>query len=329
MLVGVDVGPQQTLESLQLGNLAQIGLVNNDCQRLEYWAQLIRDCRADAVVLGTSTSERGIEIERACLHAAFDLHFPTIVIEDMPGNYRHLRQIMPDLLVVESSRAANHIQQYTDGLCTTAIISGGSVRFDSLRLQVNQRRRLEINNLSRRVVWIGQPETKANLISLGLLLPHISRMGLELLFKAHPRDDGYSSGEYRKLFSSYKNKVVDVSGCNIVEILTYQPSLTLTHFSSLAIELAFLGVPCCNVLFPESGGKVFTQMTGLKQPFLCEVSGSGNITNVDSIECQLKRYLFDEKERGAQMTRFDEYYDIATLQQPKVINAIHSMLHCK
>ena len=326
MLVGVDVGPQQALTSLQLGNLAQIGLVNNDCQRDEYWAQLIRDRRVDAVVLGTSTSEKGIKTERACLHAACDLHLPTIVVEDMPGNYQHLRQIIPDLLVVESSSVADHIQQYTDGICTAAIISGGSVRFDSLRMQVKQGRRLEINNLSRRIVWIGQPETQANLISLGLMLPYISRMGLELLFKAHPRDDGYSNGQYQKLFSLYRDNVLDVSGCDIVELLTYQPNFTLTHFSSMAIELAFFGVPCCNVLFPEGGGKIYTKMTNLKRPFLCEAGGSGTIMDVYSIERELQRLLFDDVARKAQMACFDEYFDIETLQQPTVVSAIEGVV---
>ncbi len=326
MLLGIDAGPRQTLASLQFANVVQSELANGDSQRPERWTRLIRDYRVDAVVLGTSTSEYGIKAEQACLRAACDLCLPSIVVEDMPGNYRPVRHLIPDLVVVESPLVADHIRRHTDGLHPDAVMPGASVRYDPLRLRVKQGKRLGINNISRRLVWLGQPETRANLISLELLLPYVSRMALELLFKAHPRDDGYRSGRYQKLFSGYKNRLVDVSGCDTEALLSCQTGLILTHFSSMAIELAFWGVPCCNVLFPESGGKIYTQTTGLKRPFLCEAGGSGTISDMLSIEYELERLLFDESGRKAQMARFDEYFDIATLQQPGVESAVKRLV---
>ncbi len=328
-MVGVDAGPEQALASLHPEVVVPIELTNCNCQYPEYWTQLARSSQVDAVVLGTSTSERGIKIELACLRAACDLKLPVIVIEDMPGNYQPDQYLVPDLIVVESALVGNYVRQRAYGLYPAPIISGASVRYDSLRLQAKQGRRLTFKNSSHRLVWLGQPETQANLISLERLLPHLSRMGLELLFRAHPRDDGYHRGRYRQLFSSPGNKVLDVSGFDIAAIFSYQPGLVLTHFSSMAIECAFLGTPCCNVLFPEGGGKIYTEMTGLERPFLCEVGGSGTISDVDAIEFELEQLLFNESVRKEQMARFDEYFDIATLQHPGVVNAIERVVLAK
>jgi hypothetical protein len=325
LLLGIDAGPQQTLDSLQLGHMALIGSANSDSQHPEYWSRLILDCRADAVVLGTSTSVRGIKVEQSCLRAAYDLRIPIIVVEDMPGNYRPDPHLVPDLVVVESALVVNYVRQRV-GLYPSAVISGASVRYDSLRLQAKQRGRPKIKNSSRRLLWLGQPETRANLISLERLLPNLSRMGLELFFKAHPRDNGYRRGEYGQLFSGYKNKIEDVSSCDTATFFAYQPGLVLTHFSSMAIDFAFLGIPCCNVLFPDSGGKIYTEMTGLKRPILCEAGGSGTIMDTVSIERELDRLLFDEAARKTQMACFDEYFDIETLQQPIILSAIEGVV---
>lgn len=306
--------------------MVQIGATQGESLYPERFVKLFRDCRIEGVVLGTSTSERGIQAEHACLRAACDLGLPTIVVEDMPGNFRSVSQLIPDLVVVESPLVAEHVLKRSDGLHREAIISGASVRYDSLRLQVKKGKRLEIKNFSRSLVWIGQPETQANLISLGRLLPCLSRMGLKLLFKAHPRDDGYRSGLYAQMFSGLNKKVVDVTDFDMAELLSCRPGMALTHFSSMAIELAFFGVPCCNVLFPDGGGKLYKEMSGLQRPFLCEVGGSGTISKMASIECELGRLLFDESARKAQMARFDDYFDIGTLQHPRVVNAVERVV---
>ena len=329
MLLGIDAGPQQTLASLQLEKVAQIEAANSDSQHPEYWAQLARDCEVDAVVLGTSRSERGSKAEQACLRAACDMRLAVIVVEDMPGNYLPVRDLVPDLVVVESAPVANYVRQRTDGPKPAAIISGASVRYDPLRLQAMQGERIEIKNHSRHLVWLGQPETQANLFSLERLLPHVSSMGLEMLFKAHPRDDGYRKGLYQRLFATYKRGFLDVSDCETKILISYPPRLALTHFSSMAIELAFMGTPCCNVLFPESGGRIYREMTGLHRPFLCEVGGSGTISGEVSIKRELERLLFDMVARKAQMACFDEYFDIANLQQPRVASAIDSLVLSK
>lgn len=326
MLIGVDAGPRQTLASLRLGNAAQIELSSGYSQRPESLAQLIQDRRVDGVVLGSSTSEDGIKAEQACLRAACDLHLPTIVIEDMPGNYRPVEGLIPDLVVVESPLVVNHVLKRSRVLDPASVISGASVRYDYLRLQAQKGKRLEIKNISRCLVWLGQPETQANLYSLEQLLPHVSRMGFELLFKAHPRDAGYPNGQYVSLFSDFNDKVVDVSAFDSAALLACQPSLVLTHFSSMAIEFAFMGVPCCNVLFAQSGGAIYKDMTGLQRPFLCEIGGSGTISNVDSIKNQLEQLLFDESARKAQMASFDEYFDVGTLQRPGVVKAIERVV---
>ncbi len=322
----MDSGPQQTLASLQFGYMPLIDLTNCDSFHSGYWIQLIRDCRADAVVLGTSTSERGVKIEQSCLHAANDLRIPVIVVEDLPGNYKPNQFLASELIVVESEQVVNYVRQKANLHRYSSVISGASVRYDSLRLQVKRGRRLNIKNSSHRLVWLGQPETLANLISLEAILPHLSRMRLELLFKAHPRDDGYRRGEYGQLFSGRNNNIVDVSDSDNATFFSCQPGLVLTHFSSMAIDFAFLGTPCCNVLFPESGGKIYTEMTGLKRPFLCEAGGSGNISDMASVKQELERLLFDEAVRRDQMACFDEYFDIETLQRPSVISAIEGVL---
>lgn len=329
MQVGIDSGPQQTLASLKLGHLAVIDSFNANSQSPDYWAGVIKDYRVDVVVLGTSTSEYGVKVEKSCFRAARDLQIPVVVLEDMPGNYQFDRNLLPNLVVVESELVVNHIRQKTAMPSSANVISGASVRYDLLRLQVKQGRQLNIKNSSHRLVWLGQPETLANIISLEKLLPHLSRMGLELLFRAHPRDDGYHLGKYERLFWGCKNKIIDVSNYDIGTFFTCQPGLVLSHFSSLAIEFSFLGTPCCNVLFPESGGKIYTEMTGLKRPFLCEAGGSGTIYDSVSLECELERLLFDEVARKAQMAYFDDYFNIKTLQQPVLKKAIEDMVLSK
>ncbi len=322
----MDPGPRQTLASLRLGYMPMIELANSDILNTRYWVRLLRDYRADALVLGTSTSELGIKVEQSCLNAAGDLRIPVIVVEDSPGNCKPNRYLLSELIVVESNLFANYVQQKADMVHNTSIIAGASVRYDPLRLQVKLGRQFNTKNSSHRLVWLGQPETQANLISLEILLPCLSRMGLELLFKAHPRDEGYRRGEYEQLFSGHKNKIMDVSGFDTTRFLACQPGLTLTHFSTMAIDFAFLGIPSCNVLFPESGGKIYTEMTGLKRPFLCEAGGSGTISNVSSVELELEGLLFDNAVRKDLMARFDEYFNIKVLQRPSVISAIECVL---
>jgi hypothetical protein len=248
------------------------------------------------------------------------MELPIVAIEDYPGNYQDVPGGAANLLIVESSLAARAARQRLGEACP-ATESGASVRYDTLRNTENRAGALAPVS-GDVLLWAGQPETKDTLISLCRLLPHISALGMRLLFRAHSRDFGYLSGAYRGIFALYPSTVRDVSSLGLETVIGMRPRLTLTHFSSLAIELGFLGIPSMHVLFADAGGARLLQQSEYDTPHICEAGGSVKICTATEIEQALARSVFDQPSRQLLMQRFNAFYDVVTPQLPFVISCI-------
>jgi hypothetical protein len=327
-LFAVDAGPAQALSNLALN--PDFVWANCDCvTNAGHWRDFFatRGTAAGGIIVGTSRSDHGAFAEAQCRLAAKQMGLPIIAIEDYPGNYQHVAGGAANLLIVESSLAARAARWRLGDACPT-MESGASFRYDIFRnteFVGGDRAPASCDAL----LWAGQPETEDALISLYRLLPHISALGMKLLFRAHSRDFGYSSGAYRRIFALYPGLVRDVSTLDLETIIGMRPRLTLTHFSSLAIALGFLGIPSIHVLFADAGGARLLQQSEYDTPHICEVGGSVKISTVLEIEQFLARSVFDQPSRYLLMQRFNAFYDVVTPQLPFVISSVERFFRNK
>lgn len=322
-LFAIDRGPLETLAAL----VGQTGFswanveADND---IPGWLNCSRWRRPDAVVVGTSRSEQGISREAKFRQAARQAALPVVVIEDYPGNYQAFASGEADLLVVESAQAASLARARLDPHCPQ-VVTGASMRYDGRRRAVSSLAAAGASQAPR-VLWIGQPETEDALRSLAILLPHLGGLGVELLFRVHPRDQGYSRGDYKLLFEAHGIVVRDVSGLELASVLDLAPCLSLTQFSSLAVELGFLGIPMLHVLYPEAGQKRLRVLTGYDVPLVCQAGGSATITTIGETGWKLRQAIFDDEARQLTMQRFHEYFEAGTPQADKVAASIEHFL---
>lgn len=319
LLFALDAGPRQTLEALA----SEAGFAWAE-QRddLTAWRDCMQSVQVRGVVVGTSRSETGAMLEAQCRIAAKEAGLPLAAVEDYPGNYQHIPGGEAGLLIVESDLAATAAQQRLGGACPETT-TGASFRYDPLRA-----RSLSASIPEARkggwILWAGQPETEDALLSLPRLLPIIQALGMKLLFRAHPRDAGLTRGDYAPLFAPYSGLIRDVSGLSLEAVLELRPCLTLTQFSSLAIELGFLGIPAAHVLYSDAGQARLRALTGYGIPHVCEAGGSVKITDQNEPAQVLQQAIFDKPARGRMMRCFDAFFDVQTPQTPLVARCLKS-----
>lgn len=318
-LFAADAGPCQMVEGLA-GNPGFIRAPRLDGRCA--WEKYMQRNDVSGIVVGTSRSESGFALEVGCRTVARRLGLPVVCIEDYPGNYQHLADAEADLLIVESDFAVNSTNKRLGSACPIIAV-GASLRYDHLRRQKNVA--ISFKPKSKNVLWIGQPETEDSLISLSRLLPKIENLELKLLFRAHPRDLGYSRGCYRHLFKRYLGVIQDVSVLPMEHVFGLRPCLTLTHFSSLAIELGFYGIPLVHLLFPDAGGARLKSLVGYCVPHVCEAGASVAISSEKDLDLVLLRVIEDDAVRLNMMERFGSYFDTAVPQANKVISRINSL----
>lgn len=318
-LFAIDSGPRQTLQSL--AEKSSFEWINKDINN-SIFPEDFSFTDINGIVIGTSRSNLGISLEAQCRIKAKKLGLPLVAIEDYPGNYLHLSEGEVDLLIVESSLAEFAVSQKLGIYCPPTSV-GASFRYDYLRKK-NKYNELLKNNNSREILWLGQPETQDALRSLSRLLPFVKDLNMSLFFRAHPRDTGYKSGSYAQLFTKYSEFINDVSELNSEAVFQLNPCLSVTHFSSMSIELAFCGIPSMHFLFPDSGGATFKKLTGYDTPCVCKAGGSIAISNQEELEVLLPLQIFDMPSRTRMMQSFDVYMDIRTTQVDKVLNKLAS-----
>ncbi len=318
-LYAEDLGPKQTLKALK--SEPDFVWLSNDGERTnQSWRAVFEAKNIDVLIVGTSRSARGIEAEAVFRRAANSSGLPLVAVEDYPGNYQKIEGGCADLLVVESA-AAIALADLKFGDKPTTVISGASMRFDHHDLQPTT---ISDSKKPPRVLWIGQPETSAAIISLQNIVPKLQTLGVELLFRAHPRDYGYRKGAYSQLFEKHLISIQDVSDLDLTEVLVLSPRLSITHFSSLAVELGFKGVPSLYVLYPNAGRKILRDHVGYSTPLVCKCGGGFVLTEVKDTLATLKRAIFDENSRSSVNSRFCKYFQVgenhANAVKKKILN---------
>ncbi|WIM05129.1 MAG: hypothetical protein OHM77_10540 [Candidatus Nitricoxidivorans perseverans] len=278
------------------------------------------------VVVGTSDSESGREVESATRSGAALARLPVIAFEDFPGNFRHQDDAGETTLVVESEQAGRIAKDRLGGNCPRMLVFP-PVRYDSQRTRLR-----ELRERTRAawacmalspppVLWAGQPETGECLRTLDALLPALRGEGAVLLFKAHPRDRGYPSA-YAHLFDKPDGRVRDVTSLDVDAVMALGPRLVVTQFSSVAVEAGFHGVPAMNVLLPEAGGSLLLTKKGYRIPPWCSAGAAYVAVEEPGMPAMLHEALRDDLGRERIISRFDRYFSASSVVLPRLVRML-------
>lgn len=328
LFVAADGGPRETLAPVALQCGASLSDIAQDAAEAEtHWARLIASERAVVLVVGTSDSARGRLVETAARRAARAARIPVVAIEDFPGNYCEVPGGAASLLMVESE-VARDICIAKLGSPAPRVEVAIAARYDPYRARLGELRHNTAQRWAReqhslKVLWAGQPETDDCIRTLTALLPLFRLSGVDLLFKAHPRDPGYSSGVYHALLRDGAIAFSDVTHSGVEEVLETGPRLVVTQFSSVAIEAGFFGIPSLWVLLPIAGGARLEQKKGYAVPPLCLAKGAAAATEERSLPEAFQRALADIDYRENLMCCFDDYY---TVHQPGAADVMSRLL---
>ena len=322
LLVAHDNGPRQTLSPL-LNRENFVFEEPREAATVNQWKAVLSELSFSGVVVSTSKSDYGRLIERNCCIAAKELGLFVVAIEDYPFNFEKRNQSLVDLLIVESDYVKNEYL-VSNTLSDTKIETGALIRYEFLRAESFRRQKDFGNMQTEKVLWIGQPETYCCLASLKRIMPAIRSLGLKLDFRAHPDDSGYYLMEsYVNFFIDYEDCLEDVSMLTIDRCVERKPFLTLTQFSSLAIELGFKGIPSLHLLYDDLGGALFYYKNRRICPVICEVGASNMITKVGE-EFDFLNKLKLKKYREVLIEKFDNYYS-NSVELDYVIDKINAL----
>jgi len=268
----------------------------------------------DTIVVGTSGSRLGRELEFATRIVAKKLLMPLIVIEDYIGNYKSLKAGKPDILLVDSEESKLMYQKQLERECPQIEVVNNP-RYDELRINMQQYR-LKIQAIQQdiqqqSVLWVGQPETEDAVATLTQIIPILKEKNIPIYFKAHPRDTGYHQGIYGNIFKQYGMVYQDVTDCSLDSILTdMSPQLLLTQFSSMAIEAGFYGIPAVHVLFETIGQKRLFEDKGYTVPPHCNLGASWVVTNTHAFKQGIESLFFDAVLRDKVIEAFDKHFGL-------------------
>ncbi|MEQ1772385.1 MAG: hypothetical protein ABL891_01265 [Burkholderiales bacterium] len=315
--------------------MASVAGVGGDlaCAADDYWHELIRLRNARGLVCGTSDSPAGRALEASARRAAVVAGVPIAVIEDFPGNYYEVPSGSADFLVVESAAVAALTRRKFGGSCPQ-IKALSLARYDPHRRAAPSRRSIRRDkDIGQKgqvsVLWAGQPETPDCLVTLSILLPLLAARGIELLFKAHPRDAGYSSGAYRALLANAGIVSHDVTHLSVEEALLLAPRLVITQFSSAAIEAGFFGIPSLNIVLPDAGGARLLEKKGYQAPLHCAEGAAGCVMRSDELAGVLYPLIDDKTARENLIRCFDAYFCTAELMLPHLSAMIENLFQNK
>ena len=311
LFVGVDGGPRETLAPVARYCGSALADVNSDrAHEPVYWTREIERTSSQLLVVGTSDSARGRNIESAARRAARSAGIPIASIEDFAGNHYEVLGGEASLVIVESA-AAREFCAWKCGLESVEVFT--PARYDDYRMRIAELRestRLRWAAASRpTVLWAGQPETECCVRTLAALLPFIRSAGAEVIFKAHPRDEGYPA-RYSELFDNTGVLASDLTSRSVSEVLSRAPHLVVTQFSSVAIEAGFSGIPSLWVLLSDAGGATLEEKKGYRTPALCLAHGAAVAFTDAQIGGAFTRALVDIEHRLNLIRCFDDYFRV-------------------
>jgi len=317
-LFGFDEGPRSVMKNLS--QRKEMELIND----LEFSKN-----EFDTIVVGTSGSKKGIESESIICQRASEFSLNLVIIEDYPGNYRQHKKYLPDLLIVEHQYCKDLYLKSFASECPRIIVVPNP-RYDEPRALSSKivrqlRSKWSHDDLCKSVIWAGQPETDIAKITLSAVFPLLKQLNIRLLFKAHPKDEGYERNAYKDIANSFGELWTDITNHNLLEcICKYTPSVLLTQYSSVAIEVGFYGIPSVNILLSDAGGKLIKLDKGYTIPPWCISNAAVVIENISDLDGLLTPLLFNNNLRQTIISNFMMWFgDQPTTSQ--VANVILGM----
>jgi hypothetical protein len=280
-----------------------------------YWSNAIDAAVPALLVVGTSDSARGRRIEAQARRTAQRARLPIVAIEDFPGNYYDVEDGAATAVIVES-RSAGALCTRKLGSRTPVVEIVAAARYDPYRARLDALRRHTAQQWASdtagppTVLWAGQPETDDCMRTLVVLLPVLQHLGIEVAFKAHPRDAGYAAGTYREAFKAAGVRYRDITASSVDDALGAAPRLVVTQFSSVAIEAGFFGIPSLWILLPDAGGARLEQKKGYGVPPLALAGGAAMVGHAGELEATLDQALHHEPTRVNLMACFDDYFAV-------------------
>lgn len=301
-LYAVDAGPRSVFQILERYECFEVIQSEN-----------ININNFDSIIIGTSCSKQGKKLESRIRQYVIKSKIPLVIIEDYPGNYNHVPNGHPHLLIVEHQSCIKLYKEKLAGACPNMVVISNP-RYDDLRIKANLeqeslKKKWENNKEQQHILWAGQPETDDGLQILNEIIPVLRCMNVKLLFKAHPRDLAYQSGVYSNV-SAYLGKLwMDVTSFDLQRCIDmYAPNAVLTQYSSLAIEAGFYGIPSAYVLYPDIGAKRIMIDKAYAVPPWC-LSGAGMVIQKrEDVREALSKLMYDENIRCSINEKFYSWF---------------------
>lgn len=319
LFVAVDSGARAAVGQLAkaLGGDITLPAAGN-LESVDFWGRRIREDRIEIAFVGTSDSLRGFAIERAIRQAAQSQNVPCVVIEDFPGNYRGIPEVRDSILIADGTFSLCLAQSSSPGSFALPLVLDG-LRYDPLRTHEVP----EARPTGKSVLWAGQPETTDAIATLAALTEPVNALDLQILFRAHPRDPGYTTGDYRTVLNGFHRDPVDVTGLEWSDCLALGPALLVTQFSSLAVEAGFAGLPAIHVLYRDIGQIRLQDKKGYAVPPICVAGGSWLIQAPGSERSTLEQAL-TKTERNKAIHAFSDHMNRSSLQMPKLLDYLYN-----
>ena len=297
---------------------AKDGLAYLDMDHLEQeWGSLdslLERSQVKAVIRSTSEDVVGCNVEALASEAADRMGIPVFVVEDFPGNYRASPvQRLDGLFVEDSSMIELHCSR---GLNPDIIFSYGNPRYSGLAHLDRQGLRLETRTAlgltdEPVLLWAGQPDGGNSYLAFERLLQGFPSRGAVLLFRAHPRDEAYQNGKYRRLLADAGSKVIDTSAYTNSFGLYCAADLVATQFSSAGVEASHLGTPALFVLFNDLAKEFLRTHKGYDTLPWCNHGSSFLIESEDEVEYVLEQALFDRECRQKVLSNFHRQFGVS------------------
>ena len=330
-MVAINLGPYQTVHALEysLTNTQILYLVDGPAKIhrqtnnlpfydlagvISKWRTIdnfLMDFGITNVIRSCSETSNELNLEVLTSISANALGIPVYVIEDFPGNYRHIHgEQIQKLFVEQESLIDLHERR---GVDRSIIKVAANPRYrNMLTFNIEQHREQGFSNLGLgvhpHIMWSGQPDESNSFRTLSRVLKHYNNHEATILFRAHPQDTLYHSGYYDSLLKTSDINMIDVSTYdNIVELYCVS-DIVMTQFSSTAVEASHLGIPSVYVLFSDIGKPYLKQLKGYDTIPYTLNKCSFSIEAEEDIQPILDKAIYDQTYRDEVIYNFNNQY---------------------
>jgi hypothetical protein len=193
------------------------------------------------------------------------------------------------------------------------------LRYDGLRARLREIRATGGPFDSGTVVWAGQPETDACIRTLECLVPAVKEANGRLLFRAHPRDEGYQDGAY----DLFLTEAEDATRVPLEQIFRRRPGMVVTQFSSVAVEAGFWAIPALHVLLLEAGLQLLERKGYSELPW-CASGAALSAKAPRDVAILMRAGLNDPHLRRRLLHAFDNHFAAQRQCAPGVVNFLYN-----